>query len=658
MTLTPEQDVLFLKDILDSVIDERLYDLPTEYIERIRYIPKGLSPKPGFFEFSFTPYWIEVFNCLAGDSGIQVLAVMKAAQIGYTVAILENAILYFMGSNPKYVQFITADKALIEETVKERINPMIKHAGLEHLIFAQAKSKGSRATGNTLTHKEYPGGGINFVGSNNPDAFRGRTKQVTLGDEVDTFKDDKKEGSKVGLITNRSNAFAETRKMVWGSTPLITQTSVINKLYLQGDQRHYNIHCPHCGELIVLKWHGVTKDGFKYGIDFEHEKGLPIYDTVHYKCQICKKEFKDYDKSTFILDGSGVWIPNAISQDPKMRSYWLSALYSPPGVYSWENIVKDWIEAWDVEKDKIKDMGKYREFRNTKQGLPFEEKGESISYDKAIIHRRGYPVGHIGNEQIKEDTGGIALIVICSVDVQKGNLFVDVKAYTNGGRTYTIDFFSIDGPTEDRNSDSWQSLYKFVYEKVYTDEYGRQYKIMNTFIDSSKFTEYVYSFCQQFSVGVYPIKGQRWIDGNITYKSMSKKVVEASGCSDAFLINTTRLKDNIAANLQRSEWKTAEKQPDWYPNFPQDLKDDYFKQFEAESKVEKRDSLTNEWKGTFWKQKAGADNHAFDTYVYNLAALEMFANVICTGEDYFDMEALDWSIFWTHAKTGAFYIDI
>jgi phage terminase large subunit GpA-like protein len=315
---TNDEDIAFLKDVLDAIVDERLFDVPTEYIERIRYIRSGLSPKPGYFEFSFTPYWIEVFNCLAGDSGIQVIAIMKAAQIGYTVAILENAILYFMGSNPKYVQFITADNALIEETVKERINPMILDAGLDKLIYSQAKMKGSRATGNTTHHKEYPNGGINFVGSNNPDSFRGRTKQVTLGDEVDTFKDDKKEGSKVGLITNRSNAFSETRKMVWGSTPLIKQTSVIYGLFKQGDQRNYNIHCPKCGELIVLKWHGVTDGGFKYGIDFQHENGIPIYDTVHYKCQTCKGEFKDYDKSVFILSGSGIWIPTAKSTDPKI----------------------------------------------------------------------------------------------------------------------------------------------------------------------------------------------------------------------------------------------------------------------------------------------------------------------------------------------------
>lgn len=652
--LTPEQDVLFLKEILDAVIDERIYDLPTEYVERIRYIPRGLSPKPGFFEFSFTPYWIEVFNNLATDSGVQIIAVMKAAQIGYTVAILENAILYFMGSNPKYVQFITSDNKLAEEMVKERINPMIKHAGLENLLYAQDKAKGSRLTGNTMLHKQYPHGSINFTGANNPDAFRGRTKQVTLGDEVDTFKDDKKEGSKIGLITNRSNAFSESRKMVWGSTPLIQQTSVIYNLYLQGDQRNYYVPCPHCGKMQVLKWHGVTEDGVIYGIDFKHEKGIPIYETVHYKCPHCLYEIKDHEKTIFILEGNGEWRPTAKPTVLKMRSYWLNALYSPPGVYSWEKIVEDWAKCWDLERNRMSDKDKYREFRNTKQGLPFEEKGESISYEKAIIHRRTYAKGTIDNELIEKDCGCPALLVLSTVDVQKNNLFVDVKAYSMGGATYTIDFFSIDGVTEEENSESWIALDDFICNKVYVDKQGRQYRIINTFIDSSKFTKYVYNFCSQYSTGVFPIKGERYISGGITYDLFSKKVIEKSGCSAGYRINTTRLKDQISKVMQRLEWNTGEYQPPWYPNFPEDLRDDYFKQFQAENKVDEYDKLTNKYKGSYWRQRGSMDNHAFDTYVYHLANIELVAEQTCINV--LGLDCVDWKRFFAYAnESKCFY---
>ena len=149
-----DSDIDFMIDMINSIIDSRTYDLPSDYIEKTRYLPKGLTPKPGFFEFDYTPYLKEPFNLLAQDSGIERIIFMKPAQIGYTVGFLQNAVLYHIGSNPKRVQFVTADNILAEETVKTQINPMIEHAGLEHLIYAQSKPKGSRATGSTNTMKE------------------------------------------------------------------------------------------------------------------------------------------------------------------------------------------------------------------------------------------------------------------------------------------------------------------------------------------------------------------------------------------------------------------------------------------------------------------------------------------------------------------------
>ena len=69
-------------------------------------------------------------------------------------------------------------------------------------------------------------------------------------------------------------------------------------------------------------------------------------------------------------------------------------------------------------------------------------------------------------------------------------------------------------------------------------------------------------------------------------------------------------------------------QPDWYPNFPDDFRDDYFKMFEA-TKVDIIEKQTNKYQKTIWKQRPGADNHAFDTYGYNMAALEIFADAYC-----------------------------
>jgi phage terminase large subunit GpA-like protein len=74
--------------------------------------------------------------------------------------------------------------------------------------------------------------------------------------------------------------------------------------------------------------------------------------------------------------------------------------------------------------------------------------------------------------------------------------------------------------------------------------------------------------------------------------------------------------------------------------------------FEAENKVDEYDRKTNKYLRTIWKQKQGAANHAFDTYAYNLAALEIFANDFCRRG--LGLPGMDWTAFWDAIKDGEF----
>jgi phage terminase large subunit GpA-like protein len=98
-------------------------------------------------------------------------------------------------------------------------------------------------------------------------------------------------------------------------------------------------------------------------------------------------------------------------------------------------------------------------------------------------------------------------------------------------------------------------------------------------------------------------------------------------------------------------WNENEFQPPWYCNFPEDFRDDYFAMFEAEDRIEEYDQY-NKYKRSIWKLKHGAANHAFDTYGYNMAALEIFADAYCREE--LDLIAIDWDTFWESIKDGKF----
>lgn len=405
------------------------YELPSHFAERVRFLPRELSPIYGKFSYDQFPYFREIVDNFHPKNPIKEVVLMKGNQLGSNVSVLETLLLYDIMVDPKPQFFITADAGLIKTGVNTRIETMINLAGARHLIFAQApKAKGSKNTGDTANAKEYPGGFLHFYGAKNPDRLRQNSYKAGKADEVDAYAAKLKgEGDVIELIRNRTDAYVNTRKIYWASTPLVDQTSTIKKLFLSGDQRYFNVPCIHCGELQPLVWHGKLETGEVYGIIWENDENFKpivadpargIKSTVAYKCKFCGGLMYNHDKEVIIPKGK--WIATAESKTPGLVSYHLSPLYNPPGMFSWDDMVKAWAECWDIKNNRIRDKEKYRTFRNTKQGLTFEESGVNLRYEKTILFRRhGFVRGKVPNDLAVENTGSIVLLLVCSVDVQK-----------------------------------------------------------------------------------------------------------------------------------------------------------------------------------------------------------------------------------------------
>jgi phage terminase large subunit GpA-like protein len=408
-----------------------------------------------------------------------------------------------------------------------------------------------------------------------------------------------------------------------------------------------------------LVWHGTNENEEPYGIVWENDEnykpivGDPakgIESTVAYKCKKCGGLMKNHDKEVIIAKGK--WAATAETKIPNLKSYHLSPLYNPPGMYSWEDMVLAWAECWDIKNNRIKDKEKYRTFRNTKQGLTFEESGVQLRYEKVVLFRRyGFIRGSVPNDLAVRDSGSPILIIVCSVDVQKNNLFVDVKGYSDNAVTWTLDFLEIEGDTASFNG-PWDLLDDYIGNKTFLGTDGKTYHISITLVDSGWNTEWVYEYAKRHSNGVYVCKGKDYIEAGATYKLFNQSTLKGIGLGQAFHINTVKMKDRISNAFMSLQWTEGNYQPSYYPNFADDFKDDYFKQFEAEDRVDEYDQY-NRWKRTIWKSKHGVPNHAFDTYGYNLAALEIYANDWC--RHILKLEALDWEAFWESAKEGFFY---
>jgi len=637
------------------------YELPSHFAERVRWLPKELTPFPGPFRFSRFPYFREIVDQFYPKNSVREVVLMKGNQLGSNISVLETILLYDIMVDPKPQFFLTADTSLIRANVNTHIERMINLAGARHLIFAQSpKAKGSRNTGDTADAKEYPGGFLHFHNAKNPDRLRQNSYKSGKADEVDAYAEKlKNEGDITELIRNRTDAYVKTKKIYWASTPLVDQTSIIKKLFLSGDQRYFNVPCKHCGEFQSLVWHGKTESGEMYGIVWENDENFKpivadpekgIKTTVAYKCKFCGGLMHNHDKE--VIMPKGRWVATAESKTPGLVSYHLSPLYNPPGMFSWDDMVNAWAECWDIKNNRIKEKEKYRTFRNTKQGLTFVESGVNLRFEKTVMFRRhGFVRGTVPNDLTVSDTGSPVLILVCSVDVQKENLFVDIKGYSADGATWTIDCFTIDGKTAQFNG-PWDELDNVIGSKVYTGTDGKRYQIQITLVDSGYNTEWVYNYVKRHGEGVYACKGRDYLDGGETYRLFNQSTLNGIGLYNAYHINAGKLKDRISNAFMALSWNEGECQPSWYPNFADDLHDDYFKHFEAEERVDVKDQF-GRWRKTIWKPKFGAPNHYFDTYCYNLAALEIYADGWC--RERMGLRALDWQAFWDDAKEGRFY---
>jgi phage terminase large subunit GpA-like protein len=644
-------DYTFLQSLLDDIVTKSEFVNPVDYIQETRYLPPELTKKPGFMDYDYTPYFKEPLFHLSPLSPTREVVMMKSAQIGATTALLESIIAYYMGNAPRPILYVTADNKLVEKAFM-KIDKMIDSCGFRDMIKAQT-SANTRRTGDKLTEKEFPGGFLHGVGAGNAGNLRSMSYPVMLIDEVDAMMTElKNEGDPISLAKNRVLVpYEDTGKVLYLSTPLIRQTSKIQKLYNEGTQKKYFVPCPKCGEMIELKWYVSsehTETGDTGGIIYKtDEEGRLDYDSVRYKCQKCGGEFENYEKHRIVKDGE--WVSQEKPKRDRIESYYINAMYSLS--FSFTGMVEEWLNCYDPVKQRIFDVEKYRSFRNTKQGLPFEERGEQLTFEKVATHRRMYESGRIPNKLCEKETGNKILLLIASVDCQKSSIFVDIKGYTKDFQSYTIDFRQYSGgETSNPTALQWRDLEK-LKDEIFFDDYGAKYKIQIGVIDSGAgiHTDTVYQFCRQNEI-FYAIKGADTIRGNLTFRQMSRSVLQKSE-KLAFEIGVSLLKTRVSSSFTM-EWRPNEKQPKWYMNFPSDFSDEYFRQYEAEKMVAVKNKTTNKIQRYKWIATPGRDNHAFDTSVYNIAALEILATYTCKYE--LDIDGLDWDVFFELAEDGEF----
>lgn len=650
---------------------------PSVWTEKNIYLTSDISRFTGFYKYDVSPYTREVIDCLDSKSPVEMVAVMKCAQSGFTMGVIVPGICYIISENPSGILYTAADVDLVKLSVRTRLDPVLSSSGLSHLIRPNVIKKKNQRTGDTDFSKEFAGGSLTALGVNNPNKWRQYSVKFIFADDWESApRNDKKEGNVRSLMGNRAKSFGSLKKIFYVSTPAVKQTSNIEEVYELGDQRKWNWCCPNCNEYVPMEWRVEKEDGSYAGLKWElNEQGELIDSSVHYECQNCGG--KILEKNKYELNLTGKWIPTAKPKREQYRSYQLNALVIPPGFDGWVDLVNQWLEA--VPNDAPADEGKLKAFLNTQLGQTWEEKGTTPRVLDIMNNVRSYEIGQIPDVTCENDGNGKIILVTMACDLggvmelnnEDVRLDWEIVAHSSGGATYHINHGSIGTFKRSRKKSRqekeneterekwtyshgqkysvWGELKKIIDTNL-NSQSGDIYNIEMTVIDTGHFTKLSYDFIKSvedsFVIGVkgYADEEYRRISKDTPIITRSRELI-----GKLYLLQVNQLKDILAQNM-RIKMGMDGHQPLGFMNFPQpslgkyNLRN-YFSHYEAEHRVEimKGDQVI----GYAWKKKnSSAENHYFDVTVYNIAAKEIFIDLLrktnskysrLTWEDYVAM---------------------
>ena len=474
----------------------------------------------------------------------------------------------------------------------------------------------SQSAGDTAAKKQYPGGQLDLASARSSPKLRMKSKRVVLIDEVDGAPAELTtgEGSFVAVAEGRTVAFGHRGKICMLSTPTTYERSLIWVYYQEGDQRHYFMPCPHCGEDVNFVW-----ENFDWTTD---EAGQ--VSEVWYKCQNSECGERIYNHHKAQMLPSGDWKPTAKAISESKRSYYMPAFLSPVGMLDWKTIVERYLKA-------VEDPLAMASWVNLYCGLPYKQAGHRPKADNVIRNKGAYQSGNIPD--------GV-LFLTAFVDVQRGKKGTDAKparlemeicGHGYAYKTWSIEYIVVEGAINDAFSGAWEDLHQMALEGCfrYTRGDGRTFGLDLILLDSGDgvYYETVYEFSGRWK-NTFPSKGFRHTPGQKqsvvqTMDPMTKdnfkryRAMNQPGHGVVLYEIATNYYKRALYNRLAIERRPGEVQKPGFCDFPTDYKKEYFQQLTAEELLEDNSF-----------DAGGRANEAHDCRVGNMCAADIFLDAM------------------------------
>ncbi|WP_457091384.1 phage terminase large subunit family protein [Microvirga sp. P5_D2] len=557
----------------------------SEWADRYRILSTKLAAEAGPYRTDRTPFLREVMDALSPTHPARRIVFMKGAQVGATEA-GNNWLGYIVHWSPAPVMGVWPTVDTAKKVSQQRIGPLIEDSPELAKLIAPAKQKDS---GNTVLAKSFPGGILVMTGANSAVGLRSMPARYAFCDEIDAYPGDVDgEGDPIALVANRTTTFGRTAKMFLVSTPTVHGESRIEREFEMSDQRRYFVPCPHCKERQWLQFERLR-----------WERGQP--ETVHYVCEHCGALIEERHKATMLPEG--IWQPTAEPKDPGTVGFHISALYSPLGWMSWEDIAREWEAAQG-------DVSRLKTFKNTRLGETWFEQGEQVDWERIYERRESWKPGTLPS--------GVTLL-LGAVDVQASPARVELHVWGFGEdlESWAIDRRVSYGTADDPKT--WEMIEEAL-EDTWIHASGAELKLDLLAVDTGDQTTAVYSWIsKQDQSRVYAVKGKRGYEinapvgapTNIPFGTRKRAIRLRSVTGDVFKAELYRF---LALSRPTDEEIAENGFPPGYVHVPDFMDADWCKQLTAEKRI-RRSTGRYEWK------KEHDRNEALDCRVYARAAL-------------------------------------
>lgn len=564
----------------------------SEWADEYRYLSSESAAEPGKFSISRTPYMREVVDSVC-DPDISETWFMKGAQVAYSEN-GNNVIGYYVHQDPSPMMMMQPTLQMGEAYSKDRISPMIRDTP----VLADRIDDRSRVSGNTILHKKFPGGHLTICGANSPASLASRPVRGCFVDEPDRYPPSAgDEGDPIKLLQKRQITFWN-RWFFAGGTPTIEGASRIHTGYLGGDQRHYHVPCPCCGEHIVLLPEMQQLD--------------PEQDHYsEFQCSSCEGWIGEKHKAEMVKDaplgGTAHW--KSTRKCDGIASFWIWAAYSP--WMTWRDIADD----YNATKD---DPQLYKTHVNTIRGLPYEESGEAPESEELMKKREDYHPGGIPDDVV---------VITAGIDTQGDRLELEACGWGRGEENWSIDYRTFPGnPLE---AQVWHDLDTYLQATTFTRRDGLRLKIKAALIDSGgkgsqadgHVSDRVYKFVRGKSHRqIFACKGSSTYGQPVVARVTKLKKPGIR----LVMVGTDTAKDLIYSRLELRDSGEGR------CHFPLSYDRRYFEMLTAEEKIMewKAGSPVIRWKlgvteDDQGRKKRKKRNEALDCRVYALAALRL-----------------------------------